>query len=77
MLLAVALAAGGLAACAPVTAEVDRLTGTTLADRCRVYLAGDVTASVLATAFPELAGPVAADDAVIKVLCAQPAVGGQ
>ena len=77
LLLAVALAVGGLTACAPVTAEVDRLTGTSLADRCRVYLAGDVTVNLLATAFPELAGPAAADDALIKVMCAQPATGGQ
>ena len=54
LLLAVAL--GGFIACAPVTAELDSLTKTSLADRCETYRAGGVAASALAASFPELAG---------------------
>ena len=71
LLLAVGL--GGLVACAPLTARIDSLTGTNLADRCKLYLAGDVTASALATSFPELAGLAAVDDAAVKALCETPA----
>ncbi len=72
LLLAVVLA-GTVTACAPVTAQIDRLTGTSLADRCKLYRAGDVTASVLATSFPELSGLAAVDDAAVKALCETPA----
>ncbi len=73
LLLAVALGAGGLIACAPLSAKIDSLTGTSLADRCKLYRAGDVTASVLAASFPELAGLVAIDEAAVKALCETPA----
>ena len=71
LLLAVVLA-GTFAACAPLSAQIDSLTGTSLADRCTLYRAGDVTTSVLATSFPELSGLAAVDDAAVKALCDQP-----
>ena len=73
LLLAVALGASGLTACAPISARVDQATGTTLANRCQGYLVGDVAANVLAASFPELAGLAAVDDAAVRTLCAQPA----
>ena len=73
VLLAVVLVAGGLTACAPVSAKIDTLTGTTLAERCTLYRAGDLAIDGLATLFPELAGFAAVDDAAIKVICGQPA----
>jgi len=71
LLLAVAL--GGFIACAPVTAGLDSLTKTTLAERCDAYRAGGVAANALAASFPELAGLAAVDDAAVKALCGQPA----
>ena len=72
LLLAVALGAGGLIACAPLSAKIDQATGTTLDQRCQIYLSGDVAANALAASFPELAGLAAVDDAAVKVLCKQP-----
>ncbi len=73
LLLAVALGFGGLVACAPLSAKIDHLTNTSLADRCEVYRAGDTAANALAASFPELAGLAAVDDAAVKALCGQPA----
>ena len=73
LLLAVALGAGGLVACAPLSAKIDQATGTTLEQRCKVYRAGEATAATLATSFPELAGLAAVDEAAVKALCDQPA----
>ncbi len=72
LLLAVALGAGGLIACAPLSAKIDQATGTTLDQRCQIYLSGDVAANALAASFPELAGLAAVDDVAVKVLCKQP-----
>ncbi len=72
LLLVVALGVGGLIACAPLSAKIDKVTGTTLEERCRLYLAGDQTVNVLAASFPELAGLAAVDDAAVKTLCKQP-----
>ena len=72
-LLAVVLVAGSLTACAPVSAKIDSLTGTTLAERCKLYRAGDLAIDGLATLFPELVGLAAVDDAAIKAVCGQPA----
>ena len=72
LLLAVALGAGGLVACAPLSAKVDKITGTSLTDRCEVYRAGETAADALAASFPELAGLAAVDDAAVKTLCDQP-----
>jgi hypothetical protein len=71
LLLAVVL--GGLIACAPLSARIDRATGTSLTERCQVYRAGEVAANALATSFPELAGLAAVDDAAVTALCDQPA----
>jgi len=73
LLLVVALGAGGLVACVPLSAKIDKVTGTSLADRCEVYRAGDTAANALAASFPELAGLAAVDDAAVKALCGQPA----
>ena len=73
LLLAVALGAGGLVACAPLSAKIDTLTKTSLSDRCEVYRAGDTAANALAASFQELAGLAAVDDAAVKALCGQPA----
>ena len=72
LLLAVALGVGGLVACAPLSAKVDKITGTSLTDRCEVYRAGETAADALAASFPELAGLAAIDDAAVKALCEQP-----
>ena len=56
LLLVLALGAGGLIACAPLSTKIDQATGTTLEERCRLYLAEDQTVNVLAASFPELAG---------------------
>ena len=72
LLLAVALGAGGLVACAPLSAKIDQATGTTLEQRCKVYRAGEATAATLAISFPELAGLAAVDEAAVKALCDQP-----
>ncbi|MEI7606241.1 MAG: hypothetical protein WCJ64_02535 [Rhodospirillaceae bacterium] len=72
LLLAVALGAGGLVACAPLSAKVDKITGTTLEQRCEVYRAGETAADALAASFPELTGLAAVDDAAVKALCDQP-----
>ena len=72
LLLAVGLGAGGLVACAPLSAEVDKITGTTLEQRCEVYRAGETAADALAASFPELAGLAAVDDAAVKALCKEP-----
>jgi hypothetical protein len=58
-----------LAACAPLTKEGNKVTSTTLAERCAAYQAGEVAADALATAFPELAGAAALDDAAVTALC--------
>ena len=71
--LLLALGRGGLVACAPLSAKIDHLTNTSLADRCEVYRAGDTAANALAASFPELAGLAAVDDAAVKALCGQPA----
>ena len=71
--LLLALGLGGLVACAPLSAKIDHLTNTSLADRCEVYRAGDTAANALAASFPELAGLAAVDDAAVKALCGQPA----
>ena len=73
LLLMLALGLGGLVACAPLSAKIDHLTNTSLADRCEVYRAGDTAANALAASFPELAGLAAVDDAAVKALCGQPA----
>ena len=72
LLLAVMLGVGGLVACAPLSAKIDQATGTTLEERCRLYLAGDQTVNVLAASFPELEGLAAIDDAAVKTLCKEP-----
>ena len=71
LLLAVVLT-GAVAACAPLSARIDSLTGPSVADRCKLSRAGDVTTSVLAISFPELSGLAAVDDAAVKALCDQP-----
>ena len=73
LILALALGAGGLSACDQISARIDALTDTTLAQRCQLYKTGDVAADALAATFPELAGVAAIDDAAVKGLCGQPA----
>ena len=73
VLLAVMIGFGCLTACAPLTAQIDKVTGSTLTERCRIYQAGDLTANALALSFPELGALAAIDDAAVKALCASPA----
>ena len=54
------------------TAKIDQATGTTLDERCQIYLSGDVAANALAASFPELAGLAAVDDVAVKGWCKQP-----
>ena len=72
VLLAVMLGFGCLSACAPLSAKVDKITGTTLDQRCELYRAGDTAANALAASFPELEGLAAVDDAAVKALCKEP-----
>ena len=65
--IAVALA---LAGCTAASDWISKETGTTLAQRCAWYQSGQIAADAAATAFPELAGAAAVDDAAVKAICA-------
>lgn len=69
LLLAVMI--GSIVACAPLSARLDQATGTSLAERCRLYRTGNLAVDLLTVSFPELTGLAAVDDAAVRVLCAQ------
>lgn len=59
-----------LSACSSLTPEINKLTGTTLAERCDAYQAGEIGADLAADAFPELDPLAALDTAAVTKLCA-------
>ncbi|MBI1206378.1 MAG: hypothetical protein GC191_03700 [Azospirillum sp.] len=67
--LAAMLGVGSVAGCAPLSAGLDHATGSTLAERCRVYRLGAVMGNALTSAFPENAGLAALDQAAVRALC--------
>jgi hypothetical protein len=56
-------------ACAPVTKELDKLTNTSLQDRCQLYFSGALAASELATIFPEVGTGAAVTVDIIRTIC--------